>query len=340
MLAVLMFIPLNALAFNVVDLPESMTFADALSIFDADEIEQVSVSDLAGNTHRDLTNEEIKDFYYAAREVTVWRKINPTPFRGACVNFTSNSGARISYYFDAGIQIGMYGSDNYICYMPSRSDGVKLSYLLSRYYDSKEFVGGSVWNSCNNRDFLKLPETDWAKDSVKAAAALSLLPYEFTDKYGKLITREQMAVLMANFLTVTGEYPDMDTYLKGHGVIYLKGIFRDCVGRDDAIDQLYALGLINGRSDEEFAPDANVTRQEFTVFLTKLAEKYIYIQSNYTLSSADKGDIADWANFYVRWCLDKGIMSVDDNNRFNPNENISVEQAVTALVRLKTIVSD
>ena len=38
---------LTAHAYNVVDLPENMTFSDALGVFNADEITRITVSDIA-----------------------------------------------------------------------------------------------------------------------------------------------------------------------------------------------------------------------------------------------------------------------------------------------------
>lgn len=332
--------PSSALAFNVVDLPQSMTFADALGVFSADDIIGATVSDLEGNKNRTLSETEIKDFYYAASNMTVWRKTNPTPFRGVCVNFTIKEGARISYYFNSGIQVGRYGVDNYVCYMPAKEDAIKLSYLQSEFYDATDgIVGGSISNVCTTRDFLKLPEAEWAKTTVSYAAAKNLVPYEFTSLYGKNITRAQMAELVANAIVVTGNYASMDSYLSDKNIVYLKNNFEDCIGRDESIDQLYALGIVGGRTDTTFAPDAPVTRQEFAAFITRAAEQFMHISTNYKLSCADSYKIAPWAKFFVNWTADNGIMSVDDKNCFYPDDNISVEQALTAVGRLYDLIN-
>lgn len=338
--AAIIILPVSAFAYNVVDLPNSMTFADALGIFDANEIESATISDLENNTYKNLSESEIKDFYYAAADVTVWRKINPTPFRGACVNFTTKSGSKISYYFNSGIQIGTYGVDNYVCYMPAKDDAVSLSYLQSEFYDSTEGVyGGATWNVSTSRDFLKLPTEPWAENAIKVAAAKSLVPYEFTNIYEKTITREEFSELLANLIVVAGNYASMDAYMNATGTVYLKDNFSDCQGRSETIDQLFAIGIISGRSEDVFEPDGAVSRQEAAAIMTRVANLFMYVGTNYNLNCADRSQVAEWANFYVRWILDKGILTLDDSRRFYPNDNMTVQQAITAVSRLYDLVT-
>ena len=104
---------LTAHAYNVVDLPENMTFSDALGVFNADEITRITVSDIAEGKYTDLTKDEINEFYSTIQDMTVYRKINPTPFRGISVNIYTNDGVK-SYMLNSGLQIGMYGSNNYV----------------------------------------------------------------------------------------------------------------------------------------------------------------------------------------------------------------------------------
>jgi len=78
----LLMLALTAHAYNVVDLPENMTFSDALGVFNADEITRITVSDIAEGKYTDLTKDEINEFYSTIQDMTVYRKINPTPFRG------------------------------------------------------------------------------------------------------------------------------------------------------------------------------------------------------------------------------------------------------------------
>ncbi|MCH5212700.1 MAG: S-layer homology domain-containing protein [Oscillospiraceae bacterium] len=340
MAAIVICIQGQAMAYNVVDLPNSMTFAEALSIYDADDIASATICNIDGNIYKDLTRTEIRDFYYSASNLTVWRKVNPTPFRGTCINFTTTSGVQISYYFNSGIQIGTYGSDNFICYMPSAGDTSSLRYAESDFFDSDEAAyGGILRTASTSKDFLKLPQDEWAINEIKTAAAKNLVPYEFTDKYASNITREGMAVLIANFICVSQNYVSLDDYMNANGISYTLGNFYDCSGRDEAIDQLFAMGIITGRDDAIFDPDGQITRQEAAVMLVRTAEKFVFVDTKYNRNPADSNKIANWGRFSIMWCIDKGILALDDSNKIYPADPVTVQQAITVLSRLYDLVT-
>lgn len=333
---------INAMAYNVIDLPLSMTFAEALSVYDDTEIASATICDLERNLYRNLTSEEIKDFYYAASNVKVWRKTNPTPFRGVCVNFTTTNGNNISYFYNSGIQIGTYGAYNYVCYMPAAADTAKLSYLAIQFYDSiggTNVYGGVMKNASLNNDFLKLPSAGWAQEPVREAAGKNLVPYEFTDKYERYITREQMAVLLANLVTVAGNYANLDQYLNAEGISYQPDKFVDCLYNDPSIVKLNALGIINGKDENHFDPTGLITRQEAAVMFTRVADKFMYVSANKGITASDSTNIADWAAFHMKWCMEKGILSVDGYNNVNPTEYMSVQQAITCVSRIYDMIT-
>ena len=143
---------LTAHAYNVIDLPENMTFSDALGVFNADEITRITVSDSAEGKYTDLTKDEINEFYSTIQDMTVYRKINPTPFRGISVNIYTNDGVK-SYMLNSGLQIGMYGSNNYVCYKLNKANTEKLLYLDSMYRDAEEKVNGEEIHRVTSNDF-------------------------------------------------------------------------------------------------------------------------------------------------------------------------------------------
>lgn len=325
----------HAYAYDVVNLPQSMTFADAAGIYESGDIASASICDIDNNKYRNLTAAEAEEFYAVAKDITVWRKVNPTPFRGVCVNFTTRNGQTVSYYYGSGVQVGKYGDENFVCYMPSASDTQKLTYLMSEFYDSDSGVyGGTVYNVSGEYDFLKLPDAEWAKSTIKEAAAKSLVPYEFTNKYDKSITREEMAVLIENFIVVTGNYANMDEYMKATGTVYLEGSFADCAGRDSAVDCLYALGILSGIDGINFNPDGTITRQEAAAIMARAAKLFMYVGTDYSVKTADWSQVDSWASFYIRWCIDKGLYVLDDAKKVYPKSDMTVEQAITVLSRL------
>lgn len=328
---------ITAHAYNVVNLPENMTFADALGIFDPGEITRVTVSDLADDKYIELQSDDISEFYTTARDMTVYRTVNPTPFRGIAVNVFTNSGQK-SYYLNSGIEIGPYGGSNYICYKLNKTDTEKLLYLDSMYKDSTEKLNGEVLNIDRGTDFLKLPSALWAQSFVKEAAAKSLLPYEFTNIYPASISREQFCILLANLIAVKENYASLDLYMLDRGQPYLKNYFEDCDGVDDSVNMLFALGIVTGRDESHFDPYGTISREEAAALLCKTAEMYMWIGTETHLNYSDTQSISEWARFFVTWVNEYGIMTGVTETEFAPHDAYTVEQAVATIVRLYNLI--
>lgn len=331
--AALVMLPVSAYAYNVVDLPEEMTMADALGIFSGEEITRATISNVEDGQYFELTSDEINDFYYAACEMTVHRAINPTPFRGTAINLYTETDV-MSYYVGSGVQIGLYGSDNYICYKAAGDDEVFLTYIDTVYRDREEKYNGEEIHRRTSNDFLKLPEAQWAQSGVRDAAAKNLLPYELTGKYSANISREEFCILIGRLITVTSGCANLESYIRDSGEVYLLNTFSDCAGKDTSIDMLAALGIVSGRGDGTFDPDGTISREEAAKMLTSAAERFVFINTDRTLSYADRGNISPWAYYSVQWVTDNGIMTGMENNRFNPGAYYTVEQAAATVSRL------
>lgn len=329
--------PVSALAYNVVNLPESMTFSDALGVFEAEDISRITIADISLGDYTELTDSEISEFFNIAENLTVTRTINPTPFRGLAVNIYTESGVK-TYCLNSGIQIGLYGSSNYICYKLDDKDTEKLLYLDSTYKDDDEREHGEELHRDSARDFLKLPQAPWAQSFAKEAAAKSLLPYEFTNKYADNISREEFCVLLANLICVRENYSSIDKYVSDKGITYLRNYFEDCADADNAINILYALGIVNGRDETHFDPYGTITREEAATLLCRVAEFYIWVGVETELDYEDMGSISDWARFYVTWANEYGIMTGVSDTEFAPQGNYTVEQAIATVVRLFNLI--
>lgn len=327
----------TAHAYNVVDLPESMTLADALGIFDANDIKGMTISDMSEGKYTDMKRDEIFDFYYAVQGMTVYRSINATPFRGIAANIYTNDGVK-SYYLGSGIQIGLYGDSSYICYKLSPTDTEKIMYLDSIYHDSTAKANGEEVHRDTSRDFLKLPQASWSQNAVKAAAAKSLLPYEFTNKYQSNISREEFCILLGNMIAVREGYSSLDAYMTDNNKPYLKNYFEDCGGADDSVNILYSLGIVSGRDDTHFDPNGTITREEAATLLCKAAEMYMWIGTTTNLSYDDSYTISSWARFFVTWATEYGIMTGVSETEFAPHNVYTVEQAIATIVRLNTLL--
>ena len=331
----------TAHGYNVIDLPNSMPMSEALGIFNASEIVRATVYNIPNGQYIELDKNEIRNFFDRAGNMTVHRTINKTPFRGTVINFYTANGA-VSYNLSSGVQIGTYGSDNYICYKVVGEDDVTLSYIDTMYKDTPESerMNGNELYVNREMDFLKLPEAEWAQASARLAASRSLLPYEFTNIYANNISREQFCVLLGNFIRVAGNYASLKSFMSARGVSYSNDYFSDCAGSDDSINMLYALGVVSGKGDGIFDPHGSVTREEAATMMCRTAELFrpLYVSKNLTFS--DRGYISQWAEYYIRWVNEHGIMTGVSDTEFQPQGLYTVEQAIATVSRLYDFVKE
>lgn len=325
-------------AYDVVNLPQSMTLSEALEIFESSDIKSATVSNVNDGKHIKLSRDDIKDFYYSAANIVVHRQINPTPFRGTAINLVTDDGVK-SFWFSSGVQIGKYGKNNYVCYEMSDYDLSKFMYLCSMYEEGTKSDGAEVYVN-DTTDFLKMPTDLWAQSSVSEAASRSLLPYELTNKYSSNISREEFCILIGNFIAVVGNYASIETYMEDKNPGYSRDNFADCIGKDRSIDILFNLGIVSGRGGEYFDPDGAINREEAAKMLTNAAELFRHIETKYQLKYADNKTISSWAKFFVRWVTDKGIMNGVDDKNFSPGSYYTVQQAIATVSRLYNVCTD
>lgn len=326
-------LPSAAYAYNVVDLPEEMTMSDAMGIFSGYEVQRATISNVGDGQYIELSRDEINDFYYSACNMTVYRTINPTPFRGTAINLYTETDV-VSYYVGSGIQVGTYGTENYVCYKVKGEDEVFLTYLDSKYKDSELKMNGEEIHRATDHDFLKLPDAEWAKSPVKEAAKHSILPYRLTSKYTSNISREEFCILLGQLLTVAGGYSDLDAYIQDRQGAYLMNAFDDCEGKDVSIDILSTLGIVNGKGDNMFDPDGTLSREEAAKMIAAAAEQFVYISTSKQLEYTDRKTISSWAYYAVQWVTDNEIMTGMENNTFSPHSYYTVEQAIATVNRL------
>jgi len=95
--------------------------------------------------------------------------------------------------------------------------------------------------------------------------------------------------------------------------------------------------IVNGISDTEFAPDANITREQMAAIIYRYASfKGAAEISDAALDYSDLSDISEWAESAVAFCKTKNIMTGKDNNEFKPLDKATRAEAATILQRYFT----
>ena len=164
----------------------------------------------------------------------------------------------------------------------------------------------------------------WAKDQVNEAIASGLVAAGLGEDYRVNITRAQFAATTVKLyeamsgerVPAAAENPFTDT-------------------SDPVILQAAELGFVYGITDDTFAPDSLVTREQAAAMLsrvyTKLGGELPAVEAT---TFDDDGSVSDWARDAVAFMSDKGIVSGMGDNCFDPQGSASIEQALSIVLRM------
>lgn len=181
-----------------------------------------------------------------------------------------------------------------------------------------------VMLSCQSGAFAL---SDWAKDESVSAnryglVTKSILEGETTDN----ITREEFCELAINL------YRNMGGEMEKN----VRNPFTDT--NNPAVILAYSLGIINGKTDTLFYPDAPITRQEIAKIIMLTVNK----AENKTVTEdevceichfEDFSDIHNWATEYVRDAVKHEIINGVSKTRLFPLGSATREQSLVIMNR-------
>ena len=199
-------------------------------------------------------------------------------------------------------------------------------------------VSITVADEANLKFADNVDSSAWYYNEVNKAAELGLMNgYAETDLFGPndTITRAQVAQVLFN---MAGGRADMDLPEGSYNEVYGYKSFDDVNGKmwyGKAIAWAKAAGIVTGYGDGTFAPENNITREEFATMLARYAQKY----GNYTAGSAadfaaygDASAVDSWAAEYVAWAVKGGYMG-KNTNVLTPLANMTRAEAAAMVVR-------
>ena len=199
-------------------------------------------------------------------------------------------------------------------------------------------VSITVADEANLKFADNVDSSAWYYNEVNKAAELGLMNgYADTNLFGPndTITRAQVAQVLYN---MAGGRADMDLPEGAYNEMYGYKSFDDVNGKmwyGQAIAWAKATGIVTGYGDGTFAPENNITREEFATMLARYAQKY----GNYTAGSAadfvaygDASAVDSWAAEYVAWAVKGGYMG-KNTNVLTPLANMTRAEAAAMVVR-------
>lgn len=179
-------------------------------------------------------------------------------------------------------------------------------------------------NEENKTSGTSVPYSDWAKSDIEKAIALNIINVGGNYNFPAPITREEFCELIYNYCynvvkevdTVTGENKFTDT-------------------TNSKIIRLNAMGIINGKSETEFAPNDLLTREEAAVILNRMVNKTIPVPvTEMYFNFDDETSISDWASDSIQVMCNMGVMNGVGENKFAPQDTYTTEQAIVTIVRV------
>lgn len=128
----------------------------------------------------------------------------------------------------------------------------------------------------------------------------------------------------------------------GQGIAVINNTFRQAYdtlfpdidpasGFKETLIRLSRLGIWMGYEDGTFRPDGELMRSEFAVLVTRMLGVDESALKTFD-GSCDDVDSTHWAVYYIGYCVNNGIMELEDNC-YRPDEPITNKEAIWGLMR-------
>ena len=181
----------------------------------------------------------------------------------------------------------------------------------------------------NEPDFENVNVGEWAASDVKDALKLGFLEKLFND-FTKDTTRLDFCTAAYNMISAVKDLPVAKRE---------QAPFTDT--SDTKINSLEFAGIVQGKGDGLFAPLDPLTREEAAVILYRIG-KYLDIEmpeAKVDVPYSDNSAISGWAVSPIYSLKILNIIKNSDAGEFKPGSNCTVEEAVSAIVKLYNTIN-
>lgn len=170
--------------------------------------------------------------------------------------------------------------------------------------------------------------SEWAENDVKVAAEMGILPQNIAG-YIYPIDRENFCDILYALLCMDGIIVDQKFDTPFVDVDNVK------------ISHLYNLGIVKGYEGDKFEPQKRISREETATILNRCLE-YCRIEAsnNTTHEYNDINKFSEWAKESIANLYSLKIMQGDNNNMFNPQNEITLEESIIAILRIHNYITN
>ena len=165
--------------------------------------------------------------------------------------------------------------------------------------------------------------SEWASKDIDLAYAVGIADTNKDYIYKNNITREEFCELIYNLVVLVS--PDIEYFIPDS--------FADT--KNEKVLKLNSLGIINGKTATEFAPNDYLTREEAATIIVRMVNKVVPMAATEMWFEYDDiNEVSEWASDSIQTISNLGFMNGVGNNRFAPKDTYTTEQAIVTLVRV------
>ena len=177
--------------------------------------------------------------------------------------------------------------------------------------------------------------SSWAVEEVEAAIVAGLVPVNLQRNYQYTVTRGEVAQIFINLIEKAADQ-DIDSFLEEKGVAIDENAFTDTTDRD--VLAANALGIIKGIGDNKFDPDGVFMRAHIAVIINRVARVLGEDTDGYTHGFTDVE--GHWVDSELGWPVHADIIQGIEDNRFDPDADLTTEMVITITYRALTALSE
>ena len=168
----------------------------------------------------------------------------------------------------------------------------------------------------------------WAEPEVNAAIKAKLVPEQLQQNYTGSVSRCEVAQMFINLIEqASGK--SIEQILEDNTEVLVANYFTDT--DDPAVYAASALGIINGIGDHKFDPNGTLSRSQIAAIINRVAKVMGLETDGYTHTFTDVS--GHWVDNELGWPLNTGIINGIGNNKFNPDGQLTTEQAIAITYR-------
>lgn len=184
----------------------------------------------------------------------------------------------------------------------------------------------------NSASFNDIGGLNWASESIQRLANLGILQGKGNGQFDPNgnVTRAEFTTMLTRALNLTANPSNQNTF--------------DDVNQSawyyDAVNAAKAFGIINGRSETQFDPNANITREEMAAIAANALKAILKYDSSITpvdevLAQLKDGSLVSPVHIpSVAFLTNEGLMEGHGNGQFDPKGNSTRAQSAVIIARL------